>query len=74
MKLVTVKMPEAYVEGIDELVKMGRYSSRSEVIRVAIRDLLRRELWFANEAEFETSYLKNLKRKNKGVDISELIF
>ncbi|MEM0380577.1 MAG: ribbon-helix-helix domain-containing protein [Desulfurococcaceae archaeon] len=45
MKLVTVKLPEIYVEGLDELVKVGRYSSRSEVIRVAIRDLLKKELW-----------------------------
>lgn len=45
MKLVTVKMPEIYVEGIDELVRNGRYSSRSEVIRTAVRDLLMRELW-----------------------------
>lgn len=45
MRLITVKMPEIYVEGLDELVKIGRYSSRSEVIRVAIRDLLKRELW-----------------------------
>jgi antitoxin ParD1/3/4 len=43
--LVTVKVPELYLEGIDELVRDGRYSSRSEVIRTAIRDLLRRELW-----------------------------
>ncbi|HDD26158.1 MAG TPA: ribbon-helix-helix protein, CopG family [Acidilobales archaeon] len=47
MRLVTVKIPEIYLEGIDELVKLGRYSSRSEVIRTAIRDLLRRELWLA---------------------------
>jgi len=45
VRLVTVKVPEIYLEGIDELVKLGRYSSRSEVIRTAIRDLLRRELW-----------------------------
>jgi len=45
MKLVTVKLPEIYVDGLDELVKIGRYSSRSEVIRVAIRDLLKKELW-----------------------------
>ena len=75
MKLVTVKMPEAYVEGIDELVKMGRYSSRSEVIRVAIRDLLRRELWLANELELETSYMRSLRKKNvKGINITELVF
>ena len=45
MKLVTVKMPEAYVRGIDELVKAGRYSSRSEVIRIAVREFLKHELW-----------------------------
>ncbi len=56
MKLVTVKMPETYVEGLDELVRMGRYSSRSEAIRVAVRELLKRELWgaslFNEEEEF----------------------
>lgn len=45
MRLITVKMPEIYVEGLDELVKIGRYSSRSEIIRVAVRDLLKKELW-----------------------------
>ncbi|MCE4625973.1 MAG: ribbon-helix-helix domain-containing protein [Desulfurococcales archaeon] len=45
MKLVTVKMPEIYVKGIEELVKARRYSSRSEVIRIAVRELLKRELW-----------------------------
>ncbi len=45
MRLVTVKVPDVYLEGIDELVKLGRYSSRSEAIRAAIRDLLRKELW-----------------------------
>jgi len=43
MKLVTVKMPDIYVEAIDILVKMGRYASRSEAIRVAVRELLSRE-------------------------------
>jgi len=51
MRLVTVKIPEIYLEGIDELVKLGRYSSRSEVIRTAIRDLLKRELWFSDKTE-----------------------
>lgn len=48
MKLVTVLLPEVFVEGMDDLVRMGRYSSRSEVIRVALRDLLKRELWKTN--------------------------
>jgi len=45
LRLVTVKMPEIYLEGIDELIKIGKYRNRSEVIRVAVRELLRRELW-----------------------------
>jgi len=45
MRMITVKLPVIYVEGLDELVKQGRYSSRSEVIRTAIRDLLKKELW-----------------------------
>ncbi len=48
MQLVTVKMSEIYVSGLDKLVEIGMYPSRSEAIRVAIRDLLRRELWPEN--------------------------
>jgi len=45
MKLVTVKLPEAILEGLDELVKAGMYQNRSAAIRAAVRDLLKRELW-----------------------------
>ena len=45
VRLVTVKMPEIYVRAIDELVKAGRYTSRSEAVRVAIRELLRQEIF-----------------------------
>jgi antitoxin ParD1/3/4 len=44
MKLVSLKMPDALVEGMDELVRRGLYPSRSAVIREAIRDLLKKEL------------------------------
>ncbi len=49
MKLVTVKLPEALIQGIDELVRSGMYPSRSAAIRAAVRDLLRRELWRREE-------------------------
>jgi antitoxin ParD1/3/4 len=45
MKLVTVKLPEALLEGLDELIKAGMYQSRSAAIRSGVRDLLKRELW-----------------------------
>ncbi|MFH0897030.1 MAG: ribbon-helix-helix domain-containing protein [Candidatus Bathyarchaeota archaeon] len=45
MKLVTVKLPEALIGGLDELVSSGMYPSRSSAIRAAVRDMLKRELW-----------------------------
>jgi len=45
MRVVTICLPESYVEGIDVLIKKNMYPSRSEVIRIAIRDLLVEELW-----------------------------
>jgi putative addiction module CopG family antidote len=62
MRIVTVKLPEAYIEAIDELVRMGRYSSRSEVIRTAIRELLKRELW-ENSASERVIKKKSMKSK-----------
>lgn len=44
MRLVSVKMPEALLDGIDTLVKEGYYPNRSAVIRTALRDLLKMEL------------------------------
>jgi len=45
MKLVTVLLPEAYLEGLDELVRANMYPSRSSAIRASVRDLLKKELW-----------------------------
>ncbi|MCS7095185.1 MAG: ribbon-helix-helix domain-containing protein [Thaumarchaeota archaeon] len=49
MKLISVKLPEALVEGMDELIRRGVYPSRSALLRAAVRDLLRRELWGEEE-------------------------
>ncbi len=45
MKLVTVLLPEAFLEGLDELVRANMYPSRSSAIRSAVRDMLKKELW-----------------------------
>jgi len=50
LKLVTVKLPEAILEGLDELVKAGMYQSRSAAIRAAVRDMLKKELWRTEES------------------------
>nr|MDO8081821.1 ribbon-helix-helix domain-containing protein [Candidatus Freyarchaeota archaeon] len=49
MKLISIKLPNAYIDGLNELVEMGIYPSRSEAIRVAIRDMLKKELWSRQE-------------------------
>jgi len=71
MRIVTVKMPESYIEAIDELVRMGRYSSRSDVIRAAVRELLKKELWASDEEfrEFRKKSGKNVKVVPLDLDI-----
>ena len=84
-KLISFKCPEAYIEGLIELVRAGIYPSRSEAIRIAIRDLLQKELWDV-EAQRGVPMMKafstvmsssnpNLKEESlKRASISEEIF
>jgi len=44
MKTISVNLPEAFVNGLENLVQRGLYANRSEAIRVSVRDLLKREL------------------------------
>lgn len=53
LRVLTVHLPEAYINGLDQLVNLRFYPSRSEVIRVAVRDLLKRELWSRQIEELE---------------------
>jgi len=43
MVLISVHIPREMLEELDEFVRQGLFPSRSEAIRVAIRDLLYRE-------------------------------
>jgi Arc/MetJ-type ribon-helix-helix transcriptional regulator len=44
-----VKIPEALIEGLDDLAKSALYPSRSAAIRAAVRDMLKKELWSIEE-------------------------
>ena len=48
MRPITVHLPERYLKYLERLVELGLYPSRSEAIRVAIRDLVMKELWVAS--------------------------
>lgn len=43
MRLITLNLPEAYIEGIEKLVQAEIYPNRSETIRHAVRDLIIKE-------------------------------
>ena len=45
MKIVTINVPESYIEAMEKLTdENGLYPSRSELIRCAVRDFLIKEL------------------------------
>ncbi len=48
MKTISLKIEDLYLKGLKILVKNGVFPNVSEAIRVAIRDLLKKELWNDN--------------------------
>ena len=73
MKIMTINVPEDYVELLDTLKRLGKYPSRSEACRVAIRDFLFKELdnierIFGINKKAER-YLKDLNGGDKQVAI-----
>ncbi|KKN60548.1 hypothetical protein LCGC14_0530860 [marine sediment metagenome] len=43
IKLISVNLPESYLNMLENLVVAGRFPNRSEAIRVSIRDLIKLE-------------------------------
>ena len=66
MKIVTVNIPESYLDSIEKLVgENGLYPSRSELIRVAVRDFLLRELRLAdNMARYNETEIEDFDDEN----------
>ena len=51
MKIVTINVPEAYIDAMKKLVgENGLYPSRSELIRCAVRRFLEKEIRAAEES------------------------
>jgi Arc/MetJ-type ribon-helix-helix transcriptional regulator len=53
MKIITINLPEKYLSAIQILNDLGIYPSRSEAIRIALRDFLANELKMAQDLENE---------------------
>jgi len=43
MVLISVYIPKQALEELDELIRQGVFPSRSEAVRIAVRDLLYKE-------------------------------
>ena len=43
MKLITLNLPATYIQGLEKLVRDDLYPNRSEAIRHAVRDLIKKE-------------------------------
>ena len=54
MKIITINLPEKYLSAIQALNEMGIYPSRSEAIRIALKDFLTDELKMYNDLEDES--------------------
>lgn len=54
MKIITINLPEKYLEAIQSLQDLGLYPSRSEAIRTALREFLDDELKMFNNLETNT--------------------
>ena len=44
MKNITIALPEIYVKNIEKIQNLGMVPSRSEAIRIAIREFLKKEV------------------------------
>ena len=44
MKNITIALPEIYVDNIEKIQEIGLVPSRSEAIRLAIREFLKKEV------------------------------
>ena len=62
MKIITINLPEKYLEAIQILNDLGICASRSETIRIALKDFLKDELDMYQDLEGET--FKKLVKTN----------
>ncbi|MHA1721179.1 MAG: ribbon-helix-helix domain-containing protein [Promethearchaeota archaeon] len=63
--MLTVFIPESYIETLDILVSEEIFPNRSEAIRVAIRDLIRNELLLKDVITKRKSEKANASKKGE---------
>jgi len=64
MKIITINLPEKYLEAIQTLNDLGIYPSRSEAIRTALSEFLEEELKMFGNLEEDTFKMLIRSKKN----------
>ncbi len=66
LKIITINLPEKYLQAIQILNDMGVYPSRSEAIRIALHNFLSKELKMYNDLDDDSfKMLIRSKTNNK---------
>ena len=65
MKIITINLPEKYLQAIQVLNDMDVYPSRSEAIRIALRNFLTKELIMFKELEDDSFKMLMRSKINK---------
>lgn len=63
MKMITLYLPEPYIEALDKLVSEKYYPNRAEAIRNAILDMIREELW--SRKSLKVNRRRNGRKKSR---------
>ena len=65
MKIITINLPEKYLDAIQTLNDLGIYPSRSEAIRIALHDFLSNELKMYKDLEDDSFKMLMRSKSNK---------
>ena len=65
MKIITINLPTRYLDAIQILNDLGLYPSRSEAIRIALKDFLSKELKMYQELESDSFKMLIRSRESK---------
>ena len=65
LKIITINLPEKYLQAIQILNDMGVYPSRSEAIRIALHDFLTNELKMFKDLDDENFKILIRSKYNK---------
>ncbi|MHA1719319.1 MAG: ribbon-helix-helix domain-containing protein [Promethearchaeota archaeon] len=64
MKIVTINIPEQYLDCLETLVNLGYFPSRSEAVREALKQFLSKEANLVKEIEHDQFKILKTKQMN----------